>query len=29
MPDDDPVNWHADHYIDAPMELLSLVNQYA
>jgi 2-phosphoglycolate phosphatase len=29
MPDDDPTNWHADHYIDAPMELLSLVNQYA
>ena len=29
MPDDDPINWHADHYIDAPMELLSLVNQYA
>jgi N-acetyl-D-muramate 6-phosphate phosphatase len=29
MPNDDPANWHADHYIDAPLELLSLVNQYA
>jgi len=28
MPDDDPASWQADHYIDSPVELLSLVNRY-
>ena len=29
MPGDDPATWHADHTIDEPIELLSLVNRYA
>ncbi len=29
MPDDDPASWQADHYIDSPLELLGLIEQYA
>jgi len=28
MPDDDPAAWQADHMIDSPVELLTLVDQY-
>ncbi len=29
MPDDDPGNWQADHYVDHPVDIIPLVKRYA